>query len=404
MYQRNGIQKVLLLIAIIEGIQWGFISAILGPYLREIGYSATEYGILRSISLASGVFVTFISGLLSDVLGAKKIFAFGLLLNGVGYLLIYTGIDMLLPFGFLISGLAASLISTSSTALVGRSIEDRRLHYVYSYVSGFITYGIALGSFLGWIPIYYSEVSRISILESYRLGMLSIALTWMFISPLALTVTEYRGYVEGKSLSSVIKGLGGFDRLFYIIILLSSIIGFGASISIYNIDYYFILKFGVRSGELGSIFGVENLIMASIMMILPNLSDRYGGEIRIYLVLSLVSIPLLLGMTFTDLLIYASALFIIRTILMNVANPLFSAYVMKLIPIERRGVASAFLNMSWNIPSIIGVSIGGYMLDIDVELPIRVTALLYTISLIGLYHVTLRGGDDVKSNSYDSLK
>ena len=66
---------------------------------------------------------------------------------------------------------------------------------------------------------------------------------------------------------------------------------------------------------------------------------------------------------------------------MNVANPLYNAFIMRLVPMELRGTASALLSLSWTIPAGIGRAVGGLLLDIDLELPLRLTALLYTIAL-----------------------
>ena len=104
------------------------------------------------------------------------------------------------------------------------------------------------------------------------------------------------------------------------------------------------------------------------------------------------SLPLLIGMTLTDIFIISAGLFVIRNILMNVANPLFSAFTMRLIPHDKRGVGSALFSLAWNIPAGFGRAVGGYMLDLDIELPLRVTTVFYGVAITGLMLLIKRYG------------
>lgn len=50
---------------------------------------------------------------------------------------------------------------------------------------------------------------------------------------------------------------------------------------------------------------------------------------------------------------------------------------MKMIPLMYRGRASAISNISWSLPMEIGCGLDGYLLDINLELPLKLTVLLY---------------------------
>ncbi|MCE4622247.1 MAG: hypothetical protein F7B19_02900, partial [Desulfurococcales archaeon] len=65
--------------------------------------------------------------------------------------------------------------------------------------------------------------------------------------------------------------------------------------------------------------------------------------------------------------------------------------------LELRGTASAFLSLSWTIPAGGGRAVGGWLLDKDLELPLRATAVFYTIALTILATVfkdEVRGGEE----------
>ncbi len=117
------------------------------------------------------------------------------------------------------------------------------------------------------------------------------------------------------------------------------------------------------------------------------------------------SVPLLVAMTLVDNYPVAATLYLARSVLMNVANPLYNAFIMRLVPMELRGTASALLSLSWTIPAGIGRAVGGLLLDIDLELPLRLTALLYTIALaiLALFFHNHTGGrpDTPRSGSVE---
>ncbi len=381
-YFKGEYPLVLIIIAFSIGITWGLMFAVIAPYLKDLGYSATEYGILGSITVLSSVLFTFISGVLSDYIGARRIYFLGLFIGGFSFLMISSADKFLIAIGYLVLGASSSLAFTASSALVSRSVSDEKLHYMYSYVSAANTLGIALGGFMGWLPVLLSEYLSISLNQLYSYTIIGLGLLRFGVSPLALKVKEY-GFREGRKIHEVLKGFRGLGVVYWIVVL-NILIGFGAALSIQNIDYYFALKFSVRSSELGSIFGIENLIMAFLMYKMPNLADRLGGTVKLYIILAMSSLPLLIGMTLTDVFIISAGLFVIRTILMNVANPLFSAFTMRLIPHDKRGVGSALFSLAWNIPAGFGRAVGGYMLDLDIELPLRVTTVFYGVAISGL--------------------
>jgi len=381
-YFKGEYPLVLIIIAFSMGITFGLMFAVIAPYLKDLGYSATEYGILGSITVLSSVLFTFVSGVLSDYVGARRIYFIGLFIGGFAFLMISSADKFLIAIGYLVLGASSSLAFTASSALVARSVSDEKLHYMYSYVGAANTLGIALGGFMGWLPVLISDYMDLPLGQLYSYTIVGLGLLRFGVSPLALKVKEY-GFREGRKIHEVLRGFRGLGVVYWIV-LLNILIGFGAALSIHNIDYYFALKFNVRSSELGSIFGVENLIMAFIMYKMPNLADRLGGTIKLYIILAMSSLPLLIGMTLTDVFVITAGLFVVRTILMNVANPLFSAFTMRLVPHDKRGVGSALFSLAWNIPAGFGRAVGGYMLDLDIELPLRVTTVFYGVAIGGL--------------------
>ncbi len=391
--------KRLVLLGFLGGITWGLLWSVLAPYLRSLGYTGTMYGVLGSTAVLSGAAMTLLGGALSDRIGARKVAAAGLLVQALALSMLSTGSKILVGLGFFMNGAANGLVFTSQQALIARIGSDERLHYTFSYVSASSTFGGAMGSFLGWAPVIASRRLGVPLVDAYSTTILLLALMPVLMAPIALSLPEQLGQATGTGLRARLRG---FPRKFYLVALTNVLIGFGAAMSIHNIDYYFAAKYGVTSAELGSVLGAQQLVMAFLMTRMPRLADRYGGVLRVYLLVSYSSVPLLVAMTFTDLFPIAAGLYLVRSVLMNVANPLFNAFIMRMVPRGLRGTASAFLSLSWTIPAGGGRAVGGVLLDIDLELPLRLTALLYTLALTYLtllFPEEARGGPRTREPS-----
>ena len=375
----NKIPRVLLLISAVVGITWGLLWSVQAPFLRSLGYSGTEYGLLGGLGVVSGAVATILAGVLSDLVGARTVMAAGILAYSSSLLLISTGEWLSIVAGYALLGISHGLYWTSNRALIARIGEDKYLHYSLSYYAAAGSMGGAVGSVAGWVPVLASRSYSIELVEAYRWSIRLLSLFVLVGIPLTTRVSG-EAIVRRESLLKAVKSI---NRLFLGLAVFEMIIGFGAAMSIHNIDYYFALKYRVTSGELGSVFALQQLAMALLMIKLPGLSDRVGGPLRVYISVAATSIPLLIGMTLTNSYLVASTLYLTRSILMNVATPLFEAFALGLVDRGVRGVASSLLSLSWTIPGSGGRVVGGYLLDIDVELPLRLTALLYSIALVG---------------------
>ncbi|MEB2836817.1 MAG: MFS transporter [Desulfurococcales archaeon] len=370
--------------AMLWGLTWGLLWSVLAPYLKGLGYTGSEYGLVGATSVLSGALFTLLGGVLSDRYGARPTLAVGLALESAAMALVSTGSPSLVAAGFFVNGASNGLGLVAQQALTARIGSDRELHYTFSYVSAASTLGGGLGSFLGWAPVLASRHAGIPLLEAYRYSiLLASILPLAAIAPLA--GVEERLQARQRGGRARLRGiLGRLGRGFYVAAGIDALIGFGAAMSVHNIDYYFAAKYGVTSAQLGSVLGAQQLAMALLMTRMPGLAERLGGALRVYILLASSSLPLLVAITLIDSFPLAAGLYLVRSILMNVANPLFTAFIMSLVPSEYRGTAAAFLSISWTVPAGIGRAVGGWLLDRDLELPLRLTAAIYAAALASL--------------------
>ncbi len=163
------------------------------------------------------------------------------------------------------------------------------------------------------------------------------------------------------------------------------VLSFGAAMSIGMTGFYFAKKFRVQSNALGTINGVTNLAMAGLTLLIPKVSARVGYPIVAYIALCSTSIPLLIAITYAPTLDVAANIYIIRTVLMNVASPLYAAFTMKVVDSSVRGKMSSALILVSVGGRMIGSLVGGWLMDIDIDSPFRATAIVYTLYLALLY-------------------
>ncbi len=380
--------KFLMYAALIIGVYMGVKISVIAPYLKGLGYTASQYGLFAAISVSTSTVFTLVSGYMSDRIGSRSTLVLGGLMASLAPPLYYLGGSVHLAAAFAVDGAAGGLIWTSQNVLVSRSVREERLHIVYGDLMALSLVGHVLGSALGWAPVMYSRALDVPILEAYRAALLSLTLLPLIGIPLVLKVPERRPKHGARKPSlSILREkpwLAGF-------LIYNAVIGLGAAMSVHNIDYYFALKYHSTSGGLGTMFAVQSIIMAIAATRLPRASDKLG-LIGTFLAFTSPSIPLLILMTLTDNYLLAAALYVIRAVLMNAGYPLLDAFIMKRVPVGERGMASALLNLAWNVPASAGRAIGGWLMDINVELPLRITAVLYTVALAGLYYMSRSRG------------
>ncbi|MET1101303.1 MAG: MFS transporter [Pyrodictiaceae archaeon] len=363
------------LVQIVYGLLW----SIYAPFLRAQGFSGTLYGIIGSASVFSSIAGSLAGGWFSDKFNPKWILWAGLILNALGTIVLSLGGFYQTLVASIATGFGGGVAWVSLAALLGKMIPDSEMDTAFSYMNAANLFGGAVGSFMGWIPVIYHESIGVSLFESYKLFLRVGALALLLaVTPFILRL-RFRGHSveEGKVTSQ-----GAIPwPIFYKLTIVEMIIGFGAALSIHNIDYYFVLKYGVSSAELGTTLGLQQGLMGTLTLLMPRFSRRVGGPLRAYIILTSSSIPLLILMTLVNNFAIAASLYIARSILMNVANPLYQAFQMTLLPREFRGRGSAILGIAWQVPVGLGRSVGGALLDIDLELPLRITAVLYTVAL-----------------------
>lgn len=369
------------------------------PYLRLLGFSPVEYGVFGSLMTAASLISVFLAGWLTDKYRASTLVLLALLLESAGYALMSLGFRPLIYLASIFTGVSGALFTIPLEVLVSRVTSKERFHYSYTYLYASMSFGNAVGAILGWVPERSVAIFAVNALEAYRYCLLIIALLnplpALLLMGLQEKVSTKRMQDSGTSLRDVASTFRVLGEAFYKLLIFESIITLGASLAIHNANYYFVLKYGVGSGELGTLQFFESLGMGALMLTMPKLSERVGDPLKTYAYVAFTSLPLLVAITYVNNYYLAMALFVARTIIMNVASPLFTAFMMSILPKEHRGKALSLMNVARDLVSIAGRSLGGYLLSLNLEYPFRITTGIYCVALTYLLLAFRNAGQKV---------
>jgi len=158
----------------------------------------------------------------------------------------------------------------------------------------------------------------------------------------------------------------------------------GAAILIPYMNLFFKETFPISDKVLGTLFAISAVITGTATLASPVLADRWG-RIRSLVFTQLASIPFLLLIGFSGVFWISGIAFWVRAALMNMGNPLYSAFAMEQVAERERATVSGLMGMSWNIGWTIGPFLSGYMQtnpNIGFQPIFVITCSLYVVAAI----------------------
>ena len=374
---------------------------VLTPFLKMVGFTPVDYGLFLSIAMASSIVSMIIAGPLIDRLRALTVLAITYTASTVSLLLMATGIKALILAGSAINGLFHFSYMALSIAL-SKVYPSERYDEMYSHLYSMSLIGESAGAFAGWIPYEVSKLLSAPLIEVYRWAIVVGSLA--SLSTLSLIAISEIAHVRGGGgggWRSVVGMFRELDREVLRRVALLILVGMpqvlGSSMAVRSAGYYFVAKYSVQSNALGTLRGVEDALMGCFMPLMPRLRRRLGSSIKTYALVSSACVPLMVGITFVNSFPIAAAIFVARTVLANVASPLYAAFEMRILPPEVRGRALSLIRLVNSGVSALGSFLGGVLMSMCLEYPFRVAAALYAITYVGMATVLARLERSVES-------
>jgi predicted MFS family arabinose efflux permease len=83
---------------------------------------------------------------------------------------------------------------------------------------------------------------------------------------------------------------------------------------------------------------------------------------------------------------------LLRSALVNAADPLVSSLQMRLVKPEERARMAMLSTLAWQAAGSTGSFLGGHLMDLNVDLPLYATAAVY-LAHSALFYAILRGAE-----------
>ena len=145
--------------------------------------------------------------------------------------------------------------------------------------------------------------------------------------------------------------------------------------------YWFSLKFFIDDAVSGPILGFSMLLTAISFLLSPKLASAFG-HVKAIVMTQASSTFFLVLLPFSPTYLLAGALYSVRTLLMNVSNPLATSLIMSLVDERERGLASGISSAFWRLPNSLSSYFGAYIMGAGmVDAPFFICTVLYIISI-----------------------
>jgi MFS family permease len=372
-------------------LAYGALAVVLVFYLTALGLSASQTGLLLTLTLVGDTLVSLWLTTRADRIGRRRMLIVGALLMAAAGLVFALTRD----FAFLVIAGTIGVISPSGNE-VGPflPIEQAALAHVvpspsrtavfawYTLAGSFAT---ALGSLGGGMLSQVLQRTTVTPLDSYRVVValyavvgVVLALCFARLSPAAeVTAPETRSFFGiGRSRDVVLKLSGLFA--------LDSFAG-GFVVQSFA-AYWFYLRFGVNPGTLGAIFFGANLLAGVSALLASRLAARFGlVKTMVFTHLPsnilLILVPLMPTLRLAVLVLFA------RFSISQMDVPTRQSYIMAVVGPEERSAAAGITGVARTIGAAIAPVFAGLMFARPalVNLPFFIAGALKVIYDLMLY-------------------
>ncbi|KPU62798.1 sugar transporter [Thermococcus sp. EP1] len=349
-------------------------------YLSVLGYGMDQMGIFFSIqTFVGGVFFLF-AGQVSLKLGYKKTLILGAFLGLLGRILQVLAINFyVLALGFFLVGANMGIRQPNFYALLSEEVGEKLRHHAFSISFGIGTILNAVGVLIaGFAPNFLIETFGITSELAYRLVIALALLQFALVIPVLMIISDVP--VKNPRINwrkELVVKILKFS-------LPSAMIGLGAGITIPYMSLYFNLRFGQTLAVISGVFFAQQLVMGFGSFVLPKLVDRIG-PVKTIAVFQSIAAFLFGVFPSIDLFLLAAAIYIIRSILMNIVWPINDAFMMGFFTTEEKATAAGIRRAFSTFMRGLGNYIGGILFSLSLSYPFYTTATLYVTATLIFY-------------------
>lgn len=268
---------------IIRMFFYGSLAVVLVLYLTEAGLTATQVGLLFTLTLIGDAGISLWLTTHADGFGRKRTLLIGaLLMMGAGIVFILTSNIIILTVAAVIGVISPNdkeigpFLAVEQAGLT-QLVSDRsrtKLFAWYNLGGSFSSAFGALGS--GWLA-QVLQSNGWTALESYRAILMGYALGGLILLVMFLGVSPAIETAQKQTQQKKVLGLHRSRNVVFKLSALFSIDAFAGGLIVQSfMAYWFHVKFGVDTGVLGSIFFGANILAGISALLAVKLAEKIG--------------------------------------------------------------------------------------------------------------------------------
>jgi predicted MFS family arabinose efflux permease len=391
----NGNARNYLIGTLMMGLGHGCLWVHMNLYFRTAGLGEATIGRILSAGSLGTVLISIPAALWIDRFAAQSIF----LLAAAGFAVAFT-LQILFPFpGFLFfAALATGMLFTihwvaAAPFFVRNSSPGQRTE-LFGIASAVETLATVIAAFGAGFAARRIGTHLGSDLLGLRYALLVVAgLSFLAVIPFS-RIRSAPAVSEKRRLREYIMARD--YRLLGKICLPGFLVGCGAGLTIPFLNLYFRNRFGQDPQQIGGFFAVAQIITMAGFLLGPLLARRMG-HVRAIIATELLSIPFFFLLAIADRLWIAVAAFWFRGALMNMNQPISSAFSMEIVPPDQQAATNSMRMLAWNLSWMITALIGGWLIERHGFTPnMAATMGLYLVAatLFWLFFRHVRIGED----------
>lgn len=375
-------------------VNTGIYGVLFNLYLMKLGYTEDFLGILLSVVYLSAGLSALPVALLCDRIGRRKTLILASIVLAAGLALLYTITSgWTLVFASMLYGIATGAEAVASSPFMAEnSSREERIH-LFSMNSTVNMASMVLGSLVGGIVpgllVIMTGKDMATVLQYRYTLYLSLASVLITVLPLLLIRERERPRQNRLERLRLVAGVIRTPNVQKLVIV-NILIGVGAGLVVPFFNVYFQNVLSASTSQIGVIFSVGQVVMVAGLLTIPLLTERIG-KVRTIALTQLISIPFLILIALTTNLYVAAFAYVMRMLLMNMANPAISSFNMEIVSERERATVSSLTQTGWYLFYAVSTCLSGiWMSEGNYLLPFMVTCVVYAAAAVAYYAFFLR--------------
>jgi len=397
----NRAARLFLVMMIIYGVILSGWQLFFNFYMLQSGFDREFLGLVNSLPFAAGLILGIFVGRLSDRIGRKPSIMIGISFSIIFMLVQVTAHQpVVIAIAAFLYGVFNMLFLVSQAPLMMKLSNSENRTMLFSLNFGLQTVSSAVGELLaGQLPARFGILLNVQahsaaayqavLITSVLLGTVSLIPLWLMKEPPS---PRSQGMNNGPLQASVEsvhndpppnKLPPGLFNLAVKMAVPQTLVGFGAAVLLPYLNVFYKDRFNISDSLLGVLFGLSSLSITVTTIMGPWLTARLGGKIRAVVATQSISLLFLVMTGFSPFLWLSSVGLIVRSGIMNMSAPLYTAFCMEQTPEHHQGFVNSILNLTWSIGWAVGPLISGIVQEHYGFDPLfATTTILYFIAIV----------------------